>query len=146
MIYSDIIFYSLRTSHAGRYQCYGVLYSPALNEPLINTVDYDLHLTSNTMDYYWIQLCNYLFSLIVPMATVILATPILSSTFHVGSNLTLVCSAMLPETVDTEVTGVVAWDTPNGVINESTERISLTTVQTGNHTHQFILQISSLSM
>ena len=79
------------------------------------------------------------------MATVILTTPPTVSAFYVGSDLTLTCTATLPPTVDTEVTGVVAWDTPHGTLQESTERITLSTLQTRNHTYQFTFYISPLS-
>ena len=79
------------------------------------------------------------------MAIVTLTTPPTVSAFHAGSDLTLTCTATLPPTVDTEVTGVVTWDTPNGTLQESTERMILSTLQAGSHTHQYTLHISPLS-
>jgi hypothetical protein len=63
-----------------------------------------------------------------------------------GSALTLTCVAILPDSVDTEVTGVVSWETPGGKVDQHTQRITLFVDHTpGSHTHQFSLFISSFS-
>lgn len=72
-------------------------------------------------------------------------TPSAMSPFHAGSAVTLTCKATLPHNVDTEVMGVVTWDTPHGTLNESTEIVTLSSDHLDNHTHQFYLHISSLS-
>jgi hypothetical protein len=126
LTFRDLRFSELRTSHAGVYECVGGLQSRALDEPLMKTEEHNLQLT-------------------IPMATVTLTTPPTASVFRAGSDLILTCTATLPPTVDTEVTGVVTWDTPHGTLTESTGRLTLSALQTGSHTHQFTLHISPLS-
>ena len=45
LTYRNLHFPELRTSHAGRYTCEGSLLSPALDNPLAGTADYDITLT-----------------------------------------------------------------------------------------------------
>ena len=81
----------------------------------------------------------------VPMATVMLTTPHDTSSLESGSSATLTCTATLPGYVDTEVKAVVAWDTPGGIVQESTEKYALSALHIGSHVYQFTLHISSLS-
>lgn len=77
------------------------------------------------------------------MATVELTTP---PKVTPRLALTLTCTATLPDSVDTEVKGVVTWDTPSGIVETHTERYTLYETPTDeSHTHQFSLYISSFS-
>jgi hypothetical protein len=120
----DLYFSELRTSHVGDYWCEGELVSVADDTPLVVRQKYSLQLT-------------------IPMATVELAPP---PEVSPGSALTLTCVAILPDSVDTEVTGVVSWETPGGKVHQHTQRITLFMDHTsGSHTHQFSLFVSSFS-
>ena len=105
---TTLSFSPLKTSHAGRYTCQGMLDSVAATNGIIATSAEPV--TVNVICEYShciVNCCLCVFYNTVPTPNVTLSIP--SGPLYEGTSQTLNCSATLPSSVDTDVTVTIDW-------------------------------------
>ena len=121
-----VTFSSLHTSHAGEYTCQGTVVTPAGVENA--TINSTVNVTVSCKCCGSCLSSSYILCICVspPVPTPSLDLSVPSGPLYEGTSQTLICSVILPDTVDTDVTVDVQWTPAASSDHATTSNVSNT--------------------